>query len=151
MIICHHTLNLSVVLPSIKRGIVTSIHAGQIKEFKENWALLTQDPWVLQTVQWFQLPLIGQLVQTLIRLGINKNTGNDRETGYKYSAVTPEGLCVSDFPGPQKFGGHQLVMNLKALNRFIIEEDFKMEDFHMVKDLVKPGDWMQWRSQTRAY
>ena len=28
IIICHHTFNLSVVLPSIKRGIVTSLHAG---------------------------------------------------------------------------------------------------------------------------
>ena len=47
---CHHTLNLSVILPSIKRGIVTSLHAGRIKEFIENWGLITQDPWVDITV-----------------------------------------------------------------------------------------------------
>lgn len=66
IIICHHILSLSVALPSIKRGIVTNLHAGRIKEFKENWAILTQDPWVLQTVQGFQLPLLGQPVQTAV-------------------------------------------------------------------------------------
>ena len=78
------------------------MHAGRIKEFKENWAQLTQDTWVLQMVQGFQLPFIGQPVQTSqlqlslaqqLGLGINRDTGNDRETGYKYGAVTPEGLC----------------------------------------------------------
>ena len=33
-------------------------------------------------------------------------------------------------------------MNLKALDKFIVEEHFKMEGFHMVNDLVKPGDWL---------
>jgi len=33
-------------------------------------------------------------------------------------------------------------VNLKALNRFIVEEHFEMEGFYMVKDLVKPGDWL---------
>ena len=45
------------------RGIVTSLHAGRIKEFIESWALITQDPWVLQTVQGFQLPLVGHPTQ----------------------------------------------------------------------------------------
>ena len=60
---CHHTLSLSVILPSLKREIVTSLHAGRIKEFIENWALITQDPWVLQTIQGFQLPLVSQPTQ----------------------------------------------------------------------------------------
>ena len=54
------------VLPSVKREIKTNLHAGRIKEFKENWALLTQDPWVLQTVQGFQLSLASQPVQTSV-------------------------------------------------------------------------------------
>jgi len=43
---------------------------------------------------------------------------------------------------PKKDGGHRSVVNLKALNKFIVEEHFKMEGFHMVKDLVRPGDWL---------
>ena len=43
---------------------------------------------------------------------------------------------------PKKDGGHRLVINLKALNRFVVEEHFKMECFYMVKDLIKPGNWL---------
>jgi len=34
------------------------------------------------------------------------------------------------------------VVNLKALNRFIVEEHFKVQGFHMIKDLVRPVDWL---------
>jgi len=37
---------------------------------------------------------------------------------------------------PKKDGGHWPVVNLKALNRFIVEEHLKMEGFCMIKDLV---------------
>ena len=43
---------------------------------------------------------------------------------------------------PKRDGGLRPVINLKALNRFFVEEHFKMEGFHMVKDLVQPGDWL---------
>ena len=46
--------------------IVTFLQAGRIKAFKDNWAVLTQDPWVLQTVQGFKLPLVAQPVQTIV-------------------------------------------------------------------------------------
>jgi len=39
---------------------------------------------------------------------------------------------------PKKDGGNRPVINLKALNKFIMEEHCKMEGFHIVKDLVKP-------------
>ena len=108
--ICHHTLSLSLILPSIKRGIVTSLCPGRI--FKENWALATQDLWVLQTVQGFQLPLITQPVQTAASpqlqmllaagLGINRDTDNGRETGQNNGVVKLEGFCLPDLSGFQK-------------------------------------------------
>ena len=36
--------------------------------------------------------------------------------------------------------GYRPVVNLKALNKFITEEHFKMDGFHMVKDLVESRD-----------
>ena len=58
------------------------------------------------------------------------------------SVVPPgqEGFISQIFLVPKKDGGYRPVVNLKALNRFVAEEHFKMEGFHMVKDLVKPGD-----------
>ena len=43
---------------------------------------------------------------------------------------------------PKKDVGYRPVVNLKVLNKFITEEHFKMEGFHMVRDLAEPKDWM---------
>ena len=146
-------MSLSVILPSIKREIVTSLHAGRIKEFIENWALITQDPWVLQTVQGFQLPLVGQPTQATappqLQLSLEQQDLVSTEVQAMIekraiSGVQPDqrGFVSQIFLVPKKDGGHRPVVNLKALNKFIVEEHFKMEGFHMVKDLVKPGDWL---------
>ena len=56
---------LETILPSLQKGIVAPVHAGQIKHFIHNRALITQDPWVLQSVQGFCLPLTMTLTQTV--------------------------------------------------------------------------------------
>ena len=141
------------VLPSVKREIKTNLHAGRIKEFKENWAMLTQDPWVLQTVQGFQLPLASQPVQTSVPPQLQLSLAQQELVSIEIQAmlgkqairvVQPDqrGFVSQIFLVPKKDGGHRPVINLKALNKFIVEEHFKMEGFHMVKDLIKPGDWL---------
>ena len=76
--------------------------------------------------------------------GINRDTNNDRETGNKCSPTRSGRLCLSDSLGLQN--GWWLtpgpVVNLKPLNKFVAEEHFKVEGFHMVKDLVNSGDWL---------
>ena len=52
------------------------------------------------------------------------------------------GFVSQIFLVPKKDGGHRPVINLKALNKFIVKEHFKMEGFRMVKDIIKPGDWL---------
>ena len=52
------TSTLSMILPSIERGIVATVHAGRIRWFIQNWRLITQDQWVLEMVQGFRLPLL---------------------------------------------------------------------------------------------
>ena len=43
---------------------------------------------------------------------------------------------------PKKDGGQRPIINLKKLNSFVQTQHFKMEGIHMLKDLLKPGDWM---------
>ena len=59
-------------------------------------------------------------------------------------AISPvnatQGEFISQlFTVPKKDGGLRPVVNLKAMNRFTKVEYFKMEGFHMIKDLVKWG------------
>ena len=84
-------------------------------------------------------------------IGINRDTGNVRETSHKGGSTRPKGFCFSIFLVPKKDGVHRPVINLKALNKFIVEEHFKMEGFHMVKDLIKPGDWLAKIDLKNAY
>ena len=58
------TRALSMILPSIERGIVATVHAGRIRWFIQNWRLITQDQWVLEMVQGFRLPLLQTPVQS---------------------------------------------------------------------------------------
>ena len=139
-------------MPSVKREIKTHLHAGRIKEFKENWVLLTQDPWVLETVQGFQLPLLSQPFQTSVPSQLQLSLAQQELVSIEIPAMlgkqairvvqSDQSFASQIFLVPKKDGCHRPVINLKALNKFIVEEHFKMEGFHMVKDLIKPWYWL---------
>ena len=78
-----------------------------------------------------QQSLISAEIQTLIQKGA-------------VSLQEPHqvGFVSQLFLVPKKDGSFWPVVNLKALNKFIQEEHFKMEGFHMVRDLVRQGDWL---------
>ena len=43
---------------------------------------------------------------------------------------------------PKKDGTHRPVINLKALNKFIKRQHFKMDGPQVIKDLLQKEDWM---------
>lgn len=140
-------------LPSIKRGLSTIVHAGRISQFIQNWELITQDAWVLQAVRGFKLPLVGNPEQQQVPQEmhfpveqeklVTKEVAGLVQKGAISPVKTVQGEFISQlFTVPKKDGGLRPVVNLKALNSYIKDEHFKMEGFHMIKDLVKQGDWM---------
>lgn len=52
------------------------------------------------------------------------------------------GFISTIFLVPKKDGGQRPVINLKALNGFVHTEHFKMEGIHVLRDLLRAGDWM---------
>ena len=156
--IVNHSLNtvpLTHILPSIKRDIhvVAPVHAGRLRRFIKNRELITQDPWVLQTLQGFQIPFLWEPVQVhvpqvlVLPLEQQNLVAVEVESMMQKGAISPvknssEGFQSQLFLVPKKDGGQRPVINLKALNRYVPDEHFKMEGFHMIKSLVKPGDWM---------
>ena len=58
--------------------------------------------------------------------------------------TTPRGrgFLSTMFLVPPKNGGQRPVINLKGLNRFVHTEHFKMKSIHILKDLLKAGDWI---------
>ena len=50
------------------------------------------------------------------------------------------GFYSTLFLVPNKYGSQRQVINLKALNKFIVAPHFKIEGIHTLKNLLKPGD-----------
>ena len=53
-----------------------------------------------------------------------------------------QGFVNSVFLVPKKGGGQRPVVNLRPLNQFIPYEHFKIEGIHMLRDLLRKGDFM---------
>jgi len=129
----YNTLSLNTILPSLKRDIATNLQAGCIKAFKNNWAILTQDPWVLQTVQGYQLPLVAQPVQSFVppqmqfplnqQVVISSEVESmlEKQAASDNSCATQQGEFISQiFMVSQMDWGYCPVINLKALNLFVV-------------------------------
>ena len=52
------------------------------------------------------------------------------------------GFVSPIFLTPKADGPWRPVINLKALNRLVMAQHFKMESIHTVKGLIKHGDWL---------
>ena len=52
------------------------------------------------------------------------------------------GFVSNVFLVPKKNGGQRPVIDLKKLNEYVYTEHFKMEGIHLLKDLLRKGDWM---------
>ena len=75
---------------------------------------------------------ITQEIESLLKKGAIQDTRSPEEVGFVSNV----------FLVPKSEGKWRLILNLKALNQFVIYEHFKMEDIRCVKDLLNRGDYM---------
>ena len=129
--------------------------AGHLRHCLINWEKITTDSWVLETVRGLRSNFVSPPVQTVFPQEASLS-GDDRslvtleiqellQKGAIHlvppSQETP-GFLSSLFLVPKKGGGQRPVVNLKPLNQFLPYEHFKMEGIHMVRDLLRKGDFM---------
>ena len=130
------------------------VPAGRLKHFLSNWEHLTRDRWILNTVGGYQIefspepsqfrkpysPHFSQVQDQLIR----EEVGELQRKGAVTEVTAPMegGFYSTLFLVPKKDGGQRPVINLKALNEFVVAPHFKMEGIHTLKNLLKPGDWL---------
>ena len=119
----------------------------------ENWRQVTQDQWVLETIWGYRIPFVSeprklQLPRQLCLSNEGKallevEIQEMLEKGAIQEARTKgRGFVSNVFLVPKKEGGQRPVINLKKLNEYIHTEHFKMEVIHLLKDLLRKGDWM---------
>ena len=147
----------------VQRGVITlgvTSHvrvttAGRLTLFLKNWSRVTQDQWVLNTIQGYRLELLREPVQTIRPRGVIVSTSEqsliDEEIQkmLQKGAITEipqveakQGFYSSLFLVPKKDGGMRPVINLKRLNEYVVPHHFKMEGIHTLRDLLKRNDWM---------
>ena len=93
----------------------------------------------MDTVQGYRIPFVQeppptclQEIESLLKKGAIQDTRSPEEVGFVSNV----------FLVPKSEGKWRLILNLKALNQFVIYEHFKMEDIRCVKDLLNRGDYM---------
>ena len=129
--------------------------AGRLTLFSNNWERVTQDQWVLATIQGYRLELLREPVQlrypretissseeqSLIHEEIKKLLQKGAITKLLPSEAQ-QGFYSNLFLVPKKDGGMRPVINLKRLNEYVVPHHFKMEGIHTLKDLLRRNDWM---------
>ena len=128
---------------------------ARLKFFLPSWERITQDPWVLEVIQGYKIELVTPPVQQSLppvaKLSLTQEAVLEQEVNKLLvkQAIHPihpsnqeVGFISSMFVVPKKDGGSRPVVNLKPLNQYLAYEHFKMEGIHMLRDLLKKGDFL---------
>ena len=127
---------------------------GRLMFFIKAWEKITDDQWVLSTIQ---NGLKLEFVQSPPWLGIKETRCNAQAMSVLLEEVqsllqkraieivprdqAEEGFYSTLFVVPKKTGDLRPVINLKPLNMYLRKQHFKMDTLAKVLNLVQPGDW----------
>ena len=163
---CTHAICYQSIIKKIlvKRGILplevvdtqSPTVTGRLALFLANWQRVTQDCWVLNTIQGYKIEFLSEPIgrpppqrgaaltsseQSLLQEEVQKlqSKGAIVELAPR---ETDRGFYSSLFLVPKKDGGMRPVINLKSLNEFVAPQHFKMEGLHTLRDLLRRNDWM---------
>ena len=128
---------------------------ARLKFFFPVWERITQDPWVLEVIQGYKIELVTPPVQQSLPLAPKLSSTQEAVLEQEinnllikqaihpvYPAYQGVGFISSMFVVPKKDGGNRPVVNLKPLNQYLAYEHFKMEGIHLLRDLLKKGDFL---------
>ena len=118
--------------------------------------MLTTDQWVLDCVQGYKIHFVQEPFQTVSPREIVFQEDETKKISSEVVAMqskhaisevmhadqTNNQFVSQLFAVPKKDGAIRPIINLKALNRFVEVSHFKMEGIHMLKELLRPGDFM---------
>jgi len=127
--------------------------AGRLQLFLKNWEAITKDRWVLEAVAAYKIDWCAHPHQQFHPADPQFSEEEEVWMGEEIEAMLQKGAIEKvENPGdgfvstmflvPKKDGGRRPVINLKRLNGFVKTEHFKMEGIHMLKSVLKKGDWM---------
>ena len=137
---------------SLIHQYITYPVGGRLTHFVSNWKKITQDPWILQTVQGLRLEFINpppnlQIRQPVLEVDKAQALSREVEKLAQKEAICPVQVGDIGFMSPilvvlKSDRSWQPVINLKSLNQYVKAPHFKMESIKLVKGLIQEGDWL---------
>jgi hypothetical protein len=122
--------------------------------FLGNWRLLTQDPGVLDMVSGYKLDFLSipkpwtasscepcltldqsQIIDTEVKSLLAKSA-------IRVMPVDSNQFVCRIFVVPKQPEGWRPVLNLKPLNKFLVYQHFKMENWYQIRNLIKPESYL---------
>ena len=128
--------------------------ARRLAHFIQNWSLITNDPWICQTITGYHIKLTQTPIQVVLlpllplseeeTLAMDNQIKSLQDKAIHKAPVSDKelGFVSSLFMVPKKGGGQRAVINLKALNKFVEYSHFKMEGIHMLRDLLRKDEYI---------
>lgn len=125
-----------------------------MKYFYNKWTEFTDDCTILSWVEGYKIPFKEEPVQTVVpknsacnsksQIAIIDNCICDLLESKFISPCTPcEGQFLSPiFTVPKPNGTHRFILNLKQLNKYIMADHFKMEDYRTALKLLQNNYYM---------
>ena len=127
--------------------------------FQRNWQATTSDQWVLNSKQGYEIDWVVRPSQTrrprelVFPKAEADCLSKEIECLLQKEAISQiclpsnemtseQGFIFQLFAVPKKDGGIRPVVNMKVLNSHVQPVPFKMEGVHLLKDRLRPGDWM---------
>lgn len=132
---------------------VESFEAGNLKNCTDTWETLTSDPWILSTVQGYDIEFVAVPYQRTLPRQIDFSPSEcdiidtELEKLMRKGVVCPVAIEAGDyFPNifirPKKDGTHRIILNLKRLNKSVTYRHFKMDTLKSVIALMTPNCYM---------
>lgn len=121
--------------------------AGRLKYFIDRWKQVTQDQFVLEAIQGYEIDFEYQVsqFQKPMELKVNNQGAINLEitinrllssNAIEECDFTEGQYLSSFFLVPKPDGSYRFILNLKGLNHFIRKEHFKIEDLRMAINLL---------------
>ena len=126
--------------------------AGWLPFCVKAWEPLMNDQWVLQVIRGYKLELMATRFQqaepaAVVTSSNQELVAEEVQKLLEKGAVKAVDRCPDQFVSriflvPKKDDSFRPVINLRPLNQFMATSHFKMESLAMLRDLLRPGDWM---------
>lgn len=126
---------------------------ARLRAFSRVWSTLTSDRWILETISGHCIDFLSPPRQERPPPDFHCDREKARlvdvecEEMVRKGAIVPIPAAEARFVSrllvtPKKDGSLRPCVDLRQLNTFVPYEHFKMEDMHLVRELLRPGDWM---------